>query len=266
MLRYAWLDGLPALNRDLLPGDFAVACRNSNVTKIIFVESGCLPAQNLAELDWIARLAKGEPRLKGIIAQASLERGALVRPDLDALGLYSMVKGVRRNLQEESDPDFCLRANFINGTRLLANAGFAFDLCIRADQLPAVSELVRRVPEVSFVLDHLGKPDVRGSKREPWATGLKMLASSPNVCCKVSGLTTEADWTHWHLDDLKFYFAWAVECFGFDRLLFGSDWPVATLATDYERWIDTVAALASAATESERIKLFQTNAERTYHV
>ena len=124
--------------------------------------------------------------------------------------------------------------------KLLAEFGFTFDLCIRHDQLPMAAELVRRVPQVTFVLDHFGKPDVRGKKTEPWAVNLKALAALPNVVCKISGLTTEADWKNWQPDDLKFYFETALECFGFDRILFGGDWPVATLATSYDRWLETV--------------------------
>jgi L-fuconolactonase len=132
--------------------------------------------------------------------------------------------------------------------------------------LPAAAELVRHVPQVSFVLDHFGKPDVRGRKKEPWATDLKALAASPNVVCKISGLTTEADWKNWRPDDLKFYFERTLECFGFDRILFGGDWPVATLATCYQRWVEVVQDFFSFTDEVDRTKLFRTNAERIYRV
>jgi L-fuconolactonase len=117
-----------------------------------------------------------------------------------------------------------------------------------------------------FVLDHFGKPDVRGKKTEPWAADLKLLAAMPNVVCKISGLTTEADWKTWQPADLKFYFEHTLECFGFDRILFGGDWPVATLATSYVRWLETVREFFSFATKVDQAKLFQTNAERIYRV
>jgi len=265
-LRYSWLDGLPALNRAFLPADFATASVNSNVSKMIFVECGCEPSQSFAEVGWISSLAKFEPRLKGIVAHALLEKGESVRADLDTLAGCPLVKGVRRNLQGERDVDFCLRADFISGARLLADSGLTLDLCIRPDQLRAATELVRRIPQVNCVLDHFGKPNVRGKKIEPWAADLKTLAALPNVVCKLSGLTTEADLKHWRPDDLKFYFERALECFGFNRILFGGDWPVATLATSYERWLETVRGFFSFATENDCVKLFQTNAERTYRV
>jgi L-fuconolactonase len=265
-LRYSWLDGLPALNRAFLPADFAAASADSNVSKIIFVEGGCEPSHGLTEVGWACVLANDEPRLKGIVAHASLEKGESVCAELGALTSCPLVKGVRRNLQGERDADFCLRPEFLAGARLLAAFGFTFDLCIQHDQLRAVAELARRAPEVNFVLDHLGKPDVRGKKTGPWTADLKALAALPNVYCKISGLTTEADWGNWRPVDLKFYFDWALECFGFDRVLFGGDWPVATLATGYQRWLDTVRDFLSFAPSTSQIKLFQTNAERIYRV
>jgi len=265
-LRYAWLDGLPALNRPFLPADFAAASANLNVGKIIFIECGCEPVQSLAEVNWISDLAKIEPRLKGVVAHAPLEKGESVRTELDALAKYPSVKGIRRNLQGERDAEFCLRPEFVAGVKLLAEFGFTFDFCIRHDQLRAAAELVRRAPQVNFVLNHFGKPDVRGKKTEAWAADLKTLAASPNVVCKISGLATEANWKDWRPADLKFYFERALECFGFDRILFGGDWPVATLATSYQRWLETVQDYFSFATEINRTKLFQTNAERIYRV
>jgi L-fuconolactonase len=116
------------------------------------------------------------------------------------------------------------------------------------------------------VLDHFGKPDVRGKGTDSWASDLKTLAAFPNVVCKISGLTTEADWKNWQPSGLAFYFAKALECFGFDRVLFGSDWPVMTLAADYDRWLDVVRGAFSFASEADRTRLFQTNAERIYRV
>ena len=265
-LRYAWLDGLPALNRPFLPADFSSATAGGNVGKLIFVESGCEPSQSLAEVAWAAGLEKIEPRLKGIVAHASVEKGEAVRRELEALAGEPLVKGVRRLLQGETNLDFCRQPKFLAGIRLLAEFGFTFDLCIRSGQLPGVTELVKRVPQVTFILDHCGKPGVRAGDTEPWASDLKNLAAQPNVVCKISGLTTEADHGRWQPGDLEFYLGRALEFFGFDRVLFGGDWPVATLATSYERWLETVQQFVSSAGEADRSKLFQTNAERIYHV
>ncbi len=264
--RYPWLSALPALNRPFLPADFGADSQAAKIGKCVFIECGCDPAESLAEVDWICGLSKDETYLRGIIAHAPLEKGEDARADLEKLAARPLVKGVRRNLQSEGHLDLCLEPGFVDGVRLLKTFGFSFDLCIHHQQLPAVVELVRRVPEVTFVLDHFGKPEVRAGKVEPWATHLKTLAKSSNAACKISGLTTEADWKGWQPADLRVYFEQALECFGFDRILFGSDWPVATLATRYERWLDTVQNFMRFAKDADRAKVFQINAERIYRV
>ncbi len=265
-LRHPWLDGLPALNRSFDAADFMAATASENVRKFIVVEAGCEPGQSLKEVEWISDIANVEPRLRGIVAHAAVEEGQGVRGKLENLAHRPLVKGVRRNLQGELDRDYCLRREFIAGVRLLAQFKFTFDLCIRHDQLAAASELIRCVPEVVFVLDHLGKPNVRGHGFGPWANELKRLAESPNVVVKVSGLTTEADRHNWQSADLAPYLRHAFDCFGPDRLMFGSDWPVMTLATDYQRWIRLVLGLIPFRNEQEKIQIFQTNAKRIYRV
>jgi len=264
--RYPWLDSLPQLNRAFMPVDYSAASVNVNVSKMIFVESGGEPAQSLAEVKWVSNLAKNEPCLRGIIAHAALEKNEAVHDELKMLAGQPLVKGIRRLLQGETDVDYCLRPKFMAGVRSLAEFGFTFDLCIRQDQLTGATELVRRVPEVTFILDHCGKPGIASRQTEPWATNLKALAALPNAACKLSGLTTEADHKAWQADDLKFYMGQTLNVFGFDRVMFGSDWPVATLATSYERWVETIFQFVSAAPTTDRIKLFQTNAERIYRV
>lgn len=266
VLRYPWLAGLPALNRAWLPGDFAAATAPVGVAKIVFVECGREPGQALLEADWIESLLPDEPRLRGIVAHASLERGITARAELARLAERPLVKGVRRLLQGETEVDFCLHPDFLAGVRLLAEFGFTFDLCIRHEQLRAVTELVRRVPEVRFVLDHLGKPPVRAGQVEPWATDLRVLARLPNASCKLSGLVTEADWHHWRPEHLQPFVSVAVEAFGFDRVLFGGDWPVLNLAADYSRWLAALEGCLAGVGCGDLQKLFRTNAENFYHV
>ena len=265
-LPYPWLDGVPGLNRPFLTPDYAKASAPQRVKKMIFVEGGCDPAHSLAEVDWVTGLANAEPRLKGVVAHAAVEKGTAARVDLEKLLERQLVKGVRRNLQGEADLAFCLRPEFLAGVRLLVDFNFSFDVCVRADQLPSVTELICRTPEVTFVLDHFGKPPARDGQTEPWAGHIKALAILPNVVCKISGLTTEADWNRWAPSDLKFYFEHVLHCFGFDRVLFGSDWPVMTLATSFDGWVETVQGFLTHANDSDRTKLFQTNSERIYHV
>lgn len=263
--RYAWLDALPALNRAMSSVELKAASDSTSVQKFIFVECGCDPSQCAAEVDWVVTLAEQEPRLKGIVAHAPLEKGLAASADLELLAARPLVKGIRRNLQAEKN-DFWNQSGLQEGLKLLPAFNFTFDLCVRADQLPLARELVQQLPEVTFVLDHFGKPAVRDGNFKPWARDLQALAKLPNVACKISGLTTEADWSHWKAANLAPYFEHALACFGPSRVLFGSDWPVATLATTYEVWIETVMKLVSGISESEMKQLFQTNAERIYRV
>jgi L-fuconolactonase len=265
-LNYPWLAGAPALNRTFLPEDYPAATRTANVSKMIFVECGCTAAQSIDEARWISEIATREPRLKGIIAQASVELGERVTGELATLDKNPIVRGVRRNLQGETDACFCLQPNFITGVQTLAKFNFTFDLCIVHSQLPAVIQLVARCPEVFFILDHCAKPAIRDQNLDPWRKHLRELAALPNVACKISGLVTEANPARCGASDLQPYVAHAIDCFGFDRVLFGGDWPVCQLATTYDDWLTALQAILAGEPETNLKKLFQTNAERIYRV
>lgn len=202
-----------------------------------------------------------------MVPWAPLEDGDQARSYLDALVATSpLVKGIRRLLQGEPDPAFCLRPGFVRGVQLLADYDLSFDLCVRHHQLPGVVELVRRCPQVSFVLDHIGKPDIAGRVLDPWREQLAALATHPNVTCKVSGLVTEADPRAWTPDDLAPYVAHVLAAFGEDRVLFGGDWPVALLASSYRRWVEALDALTAHLSPEAKRKLWAENARRFYRL
>ena len=265
-LVYPWLASVPALSRTFLPEHYSAATKTANVSKMIFVECGCAAAQSIDETNWISELAAHETRLKGIVAQGAVELGARVTGELATLAKNPLVKGVRRNLQGETDPYFCLQPNFISGVRALAKFNFTFDLCIVHSQLPAVTQLVARCPEVFFVLDHCAKPAIRDKNLNPWRQHLRELAALPNVACKISGLVTEAHPVRCGALDLQPYVRHALDCFGFDRVLFGGDWPVCNLASSFENWLAALNAILTDEPETNLKKLFQTNAERIYRV
>ncbi len=265
-LRYPWLANNNALNRAFEPADFFSQTLPVEVEKVVFVEAGRAQTQNLLEVGWVDDLAAREPRIRGIIAHATLERGVGVRQELEALSKHRLVKGVRRLLQDETDPGFCLESVFIQGVKSLAKFSFSFDLCIYHYQLVDVLELVRRCPEITFVLDHVGKPDIRGRVLAPWMAQIKQLAAFPNVWCKLSGLVTEADIAHWLPEDLRPYIQHVLDCFGYKRVMFGSDWPVATLATTYPRWVETVQAAIAGASDLDQRAVFSTNATTCYRL
>lgn len=265
-LCYPWLAEVPALNRPHRIEDFRRACGSVQIAKLVFVQCECDPSLSWREAQWVAEVAKSEPRLRGIVAQAPLEKGDAVEDDLVRLAEIPLVRGVRRLLQSEADDAFCLRPDFVRGVRRLARFGFSFDLCVFHRQLANATELVRRCPEVRFVLDHIGKPAIKEGRLEPWRTDLKALAALPNVWCKVSGLVTEADWAKWTAADLRPYLEHVRACFGPERLMFGGDWPVSTQATDYPRWVATVDEIWRACPPAELRRLYVANAEQFYRI
>jgi L-fuconolactonase len=265
-LRYPWLAAVPALNRTYTPKDYDAASTASGIAKFIFVECDCDPAQNLEEVAWVSAFARTESRLGGIIAHAAVETGASVRPHLARLRQNPLVKGVRRNLQGEADPNFCLQTEFVSGVAALEEFGFTFDLCVRPAQLPAITELARRCARIPFVLDHCGKPEIRQGRLDPWRRHLHELAALPNVVCKISGLVTEAAASRLGAEHLRPYVEHAIACFGWDRVLFGGDWPVCNLATHFSGWTDTLGEILATASPSNLRQLYQSNAERIYHV
>jgi L-fuconolactonase len=265
-LTYPWLAGVPALQRAFLPEDYSAATEKANVGKLVFVECGCATSQSADEADWISEIATRETQLKAIVAQASVELGARVKDELALLAKNPLVRGVRRNLQSETNNNLCIEPNFITGVRTLADFNFTFDLCILPHQLPAVTQLVACCPEVFFVLDHVAKPAIRDKQLDPWRKNLRELAALPNVACKISGLVTEANPLRCGASDLQPYVAHALDCFGFERVLFGGDWPVCQLATTYENWVNALTSILADETQTNLRKLFQTNAERIYRV
>lgn len=261
-----WLAGDTILDRTYGLPEFAAAAGKDPVEGFVFVETAVRPEQALAEAAWVVEQARHEPRLLGIVAAAPLEEGKDVARHLDALAaLGPLIKGIRRNVQDET-PDFCAQASFIEGVQQLAQYNLTCDICIRHWQLPAVIELVQCVPQVRFILDHLGKPAIAQSEREQWRAQLEVLARLPNVACKISGVVTEADHQDWTLADIRPYILDALALFGEERVMFGGDWPVVLLASSYHRWVDTLESITAHLTPQARRKLWRENALRWYRL
>lgn len=265
-LRYPWLAGVPRLNRNHLIEDYRQACGGVPVAKMVFLQCECEPAQFQEEVEWVTEVAKVDPRICGIVAWAPLENGDVAEPALARLAANPLVKGIRRIIQFEPDREFCLRPDFVRGVQLLPRRGLSFDLCINHLQLANTIKLVRQCPEVRFILDHIGKPDIKGGVLDPWREELRQLAALPNVWCKLSGLVTEADHETWTAAQLRPYIDHVVACFGFDRVMFAGDWPVSTQAADYPRWVATLDDALRGCTAEELRKVYVRNAETFYRV
>ena len=235
-LSYPWHAGAPALNRPFLLADYDEHRAAVDVERMVFLECGVAPADRLPEATWVTEQAAADPRIQAIVASAPLENGVAAAADLQALAELSLVRGIRRLIQDEPDDDFCVRPGFVAGVKLLPEFGFTFDICVKHGQMANTVKLVRQCPDVTFILDHIGKPGIRDGLMEPWLQNMRYLAALANVHCKMSGLVTEAHHQHWTRGQLKPYIDHVIECFGFDRVMYGGDWPVSTLAAKYPDW------------------------------
>lgn len=262
-----WLDSVPILKRPYELEQYREQSTGLPVEGIVYVEVDVAPHEALREAEWITRQAEQHPLIQGIVAAVRVEDADHLRVYLDRLvALGPRIKGVRRNLQDEALPGFCLQPAFIQGVQLLANYDLSFDICITHKQLPDIIELVRSCPQTNFILDHLGKPAIRNSDLDPWRDHISELAALPNVACKLSGMVTEADHQHWTADDLAPYITHILAAFGEERVLFGGDWPVLLLASTYAHWIQVLdEATAELSLEAKR-KLWAENARRIYRL
>ena len=260
--------GVPKLNAPHGLAEYARQTAGVAIDGLVFVEVDAADGRHLDEARWVEHHAAGDPKLRGLVAAMPLEKGAAaVADDLAALGRIPHARGVRRLIQNHDDePGWALREPFVEAVRSLADHGLSFDLCIRHGQLGDAIQLVRSCPDVQFVLDHMAKPGIEAGLTEPWRSEMKAMAVQPNVVCKISGVVTEADHLAWTYDDVAPYVAHAIESFGFDRVMFGGDWPVSELATAYQRWVEVVDRVTAGSSDENLRRLYRETAIRIYRL
>ncbi len=263
---YSWANGAPALKRDWSVEDLARSAKPYEIEGLIFVEVDVDAPQHIDEARWVNGLAAVDRRVLGAVVCLPLERGAAIEPELAEVAALPSVRGVRRLIQNQPDPDYALRPEVLAALRLLPRYGLAFDVCIFHGQAGRALAMMRACPEVAFVLDHIGKPGIKAGLMEPWRRDIREMAALPNVVCKLSGVTTEADHRAWTRDQLRPYIDHVVECFGPDRILYGGDWPVSELAGGYLQWLATLEWATAGFTPEEKRKLFRDNAARAYRL
>jgi len=263
-LSYPWLSGLPVLQRPFLPDALTAPSQRIRPDGMVFVQCECLPDQATAEVAWVSGLADAGAPVVGIVGYAPMHDTEATRAVLAAYATNPRVCGVRRNIQGEA-PGFACTPAYVASVRLAAAASLTVDLCITHDQLPDILRLVDQCAEAVFVLDHCGKPPVASRETSPWAAQLRALAAFPNVSCKLSGLATE-DGPEWSSSSVAPYLETALQSFGPGRCMFGSDWPVLTLAGEYAQWYDAVADALTAYDAPERAEVWSGTARRTYDI
>ncbi len=257
---YPWIsDQLGVLKRDFLPGDLKPELDGCGLDGCVAVQA----RQNLDEGRWLCSLADQNEIIKGVVGWVDL-RSEHVEGQLEELNAHPKFVGVRHVVQDEPDDRFIVGEAFMRGIARLRQFDLRYDILIYPQQLPASIEFVRRFPDQPFVLDHIAKPLIKNGLLTPWDSQIRELAEFPNVMCKVSGMVTEADWAEWEPEYFDPFLDIVLEAFGPDRLMYGSDWPVCTLAGSYQQVHSLSRRLAEKLSVDEQQKFYGENATRFY--
>ncbi|MGH9741381.1 MAG: amidohydrolase family protein [Candidatus Acidiferrum sp.] len=258
--RDLWItDAMAILKRDFLPDELQSELDANGIDGSIVVQVD----QSEEETLFLLELAKQNRRIAGVVGWVDL-RSPRVEERLRFFSSFEKLRGFRHIAQAEPDDDFLVSGDFLRGIARLGEFGFRYDILIYPKQLPAAIELVSRFPEQRFVVDHLAKPEIKSGSTEPWAKHMRTIAQSGNVFCKVSGLVTEADWTHWKAEDFRPYLDVVFEAFGPERLMFGSDWPVCLLAAKYGQVKQLIEGYVQNLSAAHKKNIFGGNAIRFY--
>ena len=258
---YGWIDdSMALLRRDFLPEDATREMRAAGIDACVAVQV----RQTLEETRWLLKLAGEQPFIAGVVGWVDLRADDL-EAQLEALTVDPKLVGIRHIVQAEPD-DFLLGDAFRRGVARLARHGLAYNILVYARQLPAAIGFAAALPDQRLVLDHLGKPDIRAGAFDGWRRDLDRLAAFPNVCAKLSGLVTEADWRHWTIEDLHRYINAALDSFGPERLMIGSDWPVCTVAGGYRDVLDVIRTAIAGRPPADQDAVLGRTAQRFWNL
>jgi predicted TIM-barrel fold metal-dependent hydrolase len=265
IFRLPWIKPDAPLNRSYLPDDYAKATEGLNVVKSVYMEVDVDPKQQPEEVEYITELCKSgrTPTVAAVVSG---------RPHSDGFKAYATplrdnkyIKGIRQVLHSESTlAGYCLSQEFIRGIQLLGSLGLSFDLCMRAPELPDATKLIDACSDTRFILDHCGNEPVTNKDHTQWKKDIGELAKRKNVVGKVSGIVASAKPGEWKAADLAPIINHVLEVFGPDRVMFGGDWPVCTLAATYHQWVEALKAIVKERPLEEQRKLFHDNAVRFY--
>ena len=261
LFNYPWLDDVPLLARNWSLGDYLAEAQAAGITGAVHVEVDVADQDRERETAWVD--ACSAPVIGSVASCRPEEQGFAAY--LERTAATPKLRGLRRILHTSPD-DVGQGPLFAENLRLLSPYGLTFDICVLARQLPIALHLARSCPDVQFILDHCGVPDVRGRALDPWRADLAAVAHLPNVACKISGLVAYADPDNWSVEDLRPFVEHAVAVFGWDRVLWGSDWPVCRLTADLGRWVAATHELLVGTSEDEKARLLARNAERLYRL
>jgi len=256
---YPWMSkDLGVLYRDYLPDDLAPILQQNGVRKTILVQA----SNSVAESRWLLDLADGNSFIAGVVGWVDL-MSVEIDAQLDELCAHPKFKGVRHLVESEPHDDWLVQPAVLAGLRKLSARGLSYDLLVHTRHLQYVPPVAERCSDLALVIDHMAKPPIARNEIKEWSEALKPVARYSNVYCKLSGLVTEANWSSWQTNDLRPYVEYALELFGADRMMFGSDYPVCLLAAPYDRVLESFQELLG---DDDRDKIFSKNAARFYRL
>lgn len=262
---YSWMKDLPSIRKRSMVPEYREATRGYNIVRTVYVDTDVDEQDLAAEAQVIFALSEDSShRLDGVVMGARLEKEDPLAHLVPFLG-HPKLKGIRRVLHTQGDEVF-RQPPFIANVQALAAYELSFDLCVLPRQLPLAMKLVRQCRGVTFILDHCGIPDIKGGGLDPWRAHIEAIALEPNISCKISGLVAYADPHSWSAETLRPYLDHVLACFGWDRVMWGGDWPVCTLTCPLADWIDAAVELTATASADQRDRLFRRNAERIYRL
>lgn len=261
--QYDWLKAaeLQPIYRDFLPEDLAPLLREAGVDRSIFVQT----QSDVEENRWVLGLAEQHDFLAGVVGWVDLASDDCQR-QVEEFVAHPKFVGVRHVTHDEPDDDWIVREEVIRGLKVLEQAGVPFDLLFFVKHLQHASTLAARLPELPMVIDHLSKPRIASSGWDDWIDDFRAAAAHPNVYCKLSGMVTEADWSGWKPEDLRPYVQEALESFGPERCMFGSDWPVCLTAASYRQVVEALDQCLGSISQPERDLIFGETARKFYRL
>lgn len=250
---YPWMSG--DLCRDYLPADLSPILKQNHIDKTVLVQA----SNSIAESRWLLDLADTNDFIAAVVGWVDLTK-------LDQLPTHPKFKGVRHLVESEPNDDWLIQPSVLAGLRKLSDHALTYDLLVHTRHLKHVPLVAETCPDLKLVIDHLAKPPIARNEITDWSEAMKPLANYPNIHCKLSGLVTEANWNSWRVDDLRPFVDSALELFGADRMMFGSDYPVCLLAATYERVLDSFQEILKDLNDGDREKIFSTNAAKFYRL
>ena len=259
---YPWMSPeVEVLYQDYVPSRLEPILKRCGVAATMLVQA----SNSREETRWLLNLAAQNRFIAGVVGWVDLTAEDC-GDQLDEFTGHASFKGVRHLVESEPADDWLVQTAVLANLKKLAARGVAYDLLVHTRHLKSATVVAEQCPDLRLVVDHLAKPPIASGEIEEWAAGLKELAAHRNVWCKLSGLVTEANWTSWQEPDLRPYFERALEYFGPQRMMFGSDWPVCLLAASYDRVLEAAQSLLSELAEADRRSILAENAIEFYRI